>query len=255
MSIKSLKKAPLAPATAGLVAGIAGAAQNKDVDELIAKIKDRSAEVRTKAWLGAGKVGAPAVEPLAKVMTDSDLEVARAAKRGLWKIVRHAGRPRARDEKRAVTAELIGLLGDDKPTAVRREVLWMLSEIGDSNSVKPIAALLSNKDRFSAFRHLPYLKPVNVDTIGYDSVWTASIPYGVIKTGHIPPINKPGNLSPENIKNRHAHLPADRNVIINPGLIRKGIRIVIMQHKISCKIIFRFIREKRMPYLNRRFGA
>ena len=146
MSIKSLKKAPLAPATAGLVAGIAGAAQNKDVDELIAKIKDRSAEVRTKAWLGAGKVGAPAVEPLAKVMTDNDLEVARAAKRGLWKIVRHAGRPRARDEKRAVTAELIGLLGDDKPTAVRREVLWMLSEIGDSNSVKPIAALLSNKE-------------------------------------------------------------------------------------------------------------
>ena len=146
MSIKSLKKAPLAPATAGLVAGIAGAAQNKDVDELIAKIKDKNDEVRTKAWLGAGKVGAPAVEPLAKVMTHNELEVARAARRGLWKIVRHAGRPRARDEKKAVTAELIALLGDDQPTAVRREVLWMLSEIGDTKSIEPIAALLSNKE-------------------------------------------------------------------------------------------------------------
>jgi HEAT repeat protein len=82
---------------------------------------------------------------LAEVMTDNDLEVARAAKRGLWKIVRHAGRPGARDEKTAVTAELIPLLGDDQPDPVRREVLWMLSEIGGSNSIKPIAALLSNK--------------------------------------------------------------------------------------------------------------
>jgi HEAT repeat protein len=146
MSIKSLKKAPLAPATVGLMAGIAGAAQNKDVDALIAKIKDNNDDVRTEAWLGAGKVGAPAVKPLAEVMADNDLEVARAAKRGLWKIVRHAGRPGAQDEKKAVNAELIPLLGDDQPTAVRREILWMLSEIGGSRSVKPIAALLSNKE-------------------------------------------------------------------------------------------------------------
>lgn len=145
MSIKSIEKAPLAPVTAGLMAGIAGAAQNKDVDELIAKIKDNSDKVRTAAWLGAGNIGTPAVKPLAEVMTDNDLEVARAAKRGLWKIVRHAGRPRARDEKRAVTAELIPLLGDDQPTPVRREVLWMLSEIGDAKSIEPITALLSNK--------------------------------------------------------------------------------------------------------------
>lgn len=145
MSIKSLRKASLVPVTAGLMAGRVGAAQNEDVDELIAKIKDKSDKVRTEAWLAAGKVGAPAVKPLAKVMTDNDLEVARAAKRGLWKIVRHAGRPRARDEKKTVTAELIPLLGDDQPTAVRREVLWMLSEIGDAKSIEPIAALLSNK--------------------------------------------------------------------------------------------------------------
>jgi len=126
MSIKSLRKAPLAPAATVLMAGTAGAAQNKAVDELIAKIKDESAKVRTEAWLSAGKVGAPAVKPLAKVMTNENLEVARAAKRALWKIVRVAGRPGAEEEKKAVADELIPLLANDQPTSVRREVLWML---------------------------------------------------------------------------------------------------------------------------------
>ena len=92
------------------------------------------------------KASLAAVKPLAKVMADEDVEVMRAGKRALWKIVRRAGRPRARDEKRAVAAELIGLLGDDQPTSVRREVLWMLSEIGGLKSIQPIADLLANKE-------------------------------------------------------------------------------------------------------------
>jgi len=144
MSVNNLQKASLA-AAAGTT-GISGAAHENAVDALIAKIKDTNDKVRTEAWLGAGKVGAPAVKPLARVMTDEELEVARAAKHGLWKIVRHSGRPGADDEKKAVVAELIGLLGNDQPTPVRREVLWMLSEIGGEESIKPIAALLSNKE-------------------------------------------------------------------------------------------------------------
>ena len=146
MSNNKLKKVSFAVATAGVMAEMANAAENEAVNKLIAKIKDKSDRVRAEAWLGAGEVGAPAVRPLAAVMTDKDLEVARAAKRGLWKIVRHAGRPRARDEKRVVVAELNGLLNDDQPTPVRREVLWMLSEIGRNKSIEPIAALLSNKE-------------------------------------------------------------------------------------------------------------
>ena len=146
MSNNKLKKVSLAAAAAGVMAEIANAAESKAVNKLIAKIKDKSDKVRAEAWLSAGEVGAPAVRPLAAVMIDKELEVARAAKRGLWKIVRHAGRPRARDEKRAVAAELIGLLGDDQPTSVRREVLWMLSEICGRTSIKAIAALLSNKE-------------------------------------------------------------------------------------------------------------
>lgn len=123
-----------------------GAVRTKAVTELIAKIKDSSPEVRTKAWLGAGEVGWPAVAPLAEVMTDKNLEVARAAKRALWKIVRHAGRPEADEERQSVAVHLSRLLADDKPVPVRREALWMLSEIGEKELVKPIAGLLTNKE-------------------------------------------------------------------------------------------------------------
>ena len=118
--------------------------QNKTVDELLTGIKDASDKVRTQAWLGAGKAGAGAVKPLAKVMTDNDLEVARAAKRALWQIVHHTGRPGANEDKKAVETELIGLLSNDQPASVRREVLWMLSEIAGRSSVKPVAELLQN---------------------------------------------------------------------------------------------------------------
>jgi HEAT repeat protein len=131
---------------AAVAGGSAGAAQNSSVDELIGKIRNKSDNVRTEAWLGAGPVGAPAVKPLAEVMTDGDLEVARAAKRALWKIVRHVGRPGSASEKKAVVEELKTLLGGRGPVAVRREVLWMLSEIIDRRSVKPIVGLLSNKE-------------------------------------------------------------------------------------------------------------
>ncbi len=140
------KKVSLAAAAAGVMSGTAGAARKKAVDELMAGIRDENDKVRAEAWLGAGEVGAAAVKPLAKVMTDKDFEIARAAKRGLWKVVRHVGRPGAGNERRAVLGELVELLDDEQPVPVRREVLWMLSEIGTRKSIKPIAALLSNRE-------------------------------------------------------------------------------------------------------------
>ena len=146
MSMNNSKKVFLAAAAAGVMSGVAGAARKKAVGELMAGIRDDNAKVRTEAWLSAGEVGAAAVKPLARVMTNRELEVARAAKRGLWKIVRHAGRPGAGNEQRAVVGKLVELLGDEQPVPVRREVLWMLSEIGNRRSIKPIAALLSNRE-------------------------------------------------------------------------------------------------------------
>jgi HEAT repeat protein len=146
MSISNLKKASLAAGAVALTAETAGAAKEKAVDEFVAKVRNKDDKERAEALLSAGGIGSPAVKPLAKVMADDDVEVMRAGKRALWKIVRHAGRPGARDEKKAVVTELVGLLGDDQPTSVRREVLWMLSEICGRTSIEPIAALLSNKE-------------------------------------------------------------------------------------------------------------
>ena len=115
------------------------------VDELVARTKQGDEKSRTKAWLSAPDIGAVAIKALCELMAEGELEVARAAKRGLWKIVRHAGRPRAGDEKNEVIAELISLLGTEQPISVSREVLWMLSEIGGDESVSPIADALSNK--------------------------------------------------------------------------------------------------------------
>jgi len=144
--MNNLKKLSIASGAAGLIAQTADTAQAQGVDELITGLKSDNAEKRTQAWQSAGQVGAPAVKPLAKIMTNDNLEVARAAKRALWQIVRYTGRPGANQEKRVVEAELIDLLGDEQPIAVRREVLWMLSEIGSRRSIEPITRLIKNED-------------------------------------------------------------------------------------------------------------
>ena len=146
MSTNSLKKVSIAAGAVGVIAQMADTTQAQGVDGLLAGIKSDSAEKRTKSWQSAGQVGAPAVKPLAEVMADDDLEVARAAKRALWQIVRYTGRPKANKERRAVGVELIALLGDETPVAVRREVLWMLSEIGGRRDIEPIAGLMKNED-------------------------------------------------------------------------------------------------------------
>lgn len=116
------------------------------MDEQFAKIHDVDDEVRTEAWLRASEQGASAVGPLGSLMSDDKLETARAAKNGLWRLVRRATRPGADGERKAVISELIGLLGKEQPARARSEVLWMLSEIGGDESVAPIAKLLANQD-------------------------------------------------------------------------------------------------------------
>jgi HEAT repeat protein len=173
MSTNKLKKATLVAGAAGVVAQMADTALGQGVNELIAGVKSGSDKVRTEAWLSAGEVGAPAVKALAKVMTDTDLEVARAAKRALWKIVRHTGRPRANKERRAVETELTGLLGKDQALAVQREVLWMLSEIGARKSIKPIARLMRNEnlreDARMALERIPGKRAVTVLKAGFEA--------------------------------------------------------------------------------------
>ena len=129
--------------TAATLTANALAADTSDVNELVAKIKSKDDAVRGPAWQGAGPVGARAVGPLAEVMTDADFETARCAKRAIEKIVRHAGRPGADAERKAVQGELVKLLPHASAN-VRRHAAWMLSEIGDDSAVAPVAALLAD---------------------------------------------------------------------------------------------------------------
>ena len=95
MDTKDLIDSPFIATAATILAASAGAAESNSVEELIAHIKSPDDAVRGPAWQNAGKFGAPAVKPLGSVWNDPDPEIARAAKRALWKIVRYTGRPGA----------------------------------------------------------------------------------------------------------------------------------------------------------------
>lgn len=121
------------------------AADSAAVTELVAKIQSPDDALRGPVWQNAGPVGAPAVAPLGDVMTHPHFEIARAARRAIERIVRHAGRPGAEAERRAVAAELVKLLAHQQ-ASVRRHALWMLSEIGDDPAVAPMARLLDDPE-------------------------------------------------------------------------------------------------------------
>jgi len=118
------------------------------LDALLQRIQSDDPDVRTEAWLAAGKVGPSALQPLSKIVADGELEVSRAAKRAMWKIVRTVGAPGQDDGKAAAETELIGLLAEGTPDPVRCEVLWMLSEIGGEktiDAIREIPDILENK--------------------------------------------------------------------------------------------------------------
>jgi len=115
------------------------------VGDFIEKIKSKDDRVRGPAWQHAETMGAPAVQPLEAVMVDQDFEIAQAARRALYRIVRHAGRPGAKTEAKAVVAELIPMLRSAH-ALVRRDAAWMLSEIAGNEAIGPMSALLSDPE-------------------------------------------------------------------------------------------------------------
>jgi hypothetical protein len=130
------------------------------LDQLVTDIQNaEDHEVRAAARDQAGTVGAPAIAPLGGIAANGPFEVARAARRAMQNVVYHTGRPGADDEARAVSDELLQLLGDDQPTQLRRDVLWMLWQIAGEEAVKPVSALLANdelhEDARMALERLP----------------------------------------------------------------------------------------------------
>jgi HEAT repeat protein len=122
-----------------------GMADEKSMAVLIASLKSPDEAISGHAWQTAGPYGAKAVKSLGTLMTDEDFEIARSARRALENVVRYAGRPGADQEAEAVQSELLKLLKAPQPE-VRKVAVWMLSEIGDKKAVKPMAALLTDKD-------------------------------------------------------------------------------------------------------------
>jgi HEAT repeat protein len=116
-----------------------------DIQGLIERIKSPDDAISGAAWQSAGPYGAVAVKPLAALMVDGDYELGRKCKRALYLVVRHAGGPGAGEERQAVERELIVVL-DSSPSRVRREVVWMLSEIGSELAVRAVAALLTDQE-------------------------------------------------------------------------------------------------------------
>jgi hypothetical protein len=150
--------------------------------ELLEGICSNDSETRTEVWLRAGEVGVSAIAPLAAMMVrygpivdrqakelaqlefsgnddetrkqiaakqkqlQGAMEVGRAAKRALAKIVRHAGRPGAGEERTETVNELLRLVAPSQPLTIRREAISMLSEIADDQAVAPLAALLNDPD-------------------------------------------------------------------------------------------------------------
>jgi len=159
MSMRTTSISTGAVAAAGVLANVAETVEGGQVDQLIARIKGSDEAVRAEAWMHAGKEGAAAVKPLVDLMSEADMEVARSAKRALWKIVRHVGRPGGAGECKPVVAELNKRVGADVAPAVGRELVWMLSEIGGDDSVKAIAPHLSNmslrEDARMALQRIP----------------------------------------------------------------------------------------------------
>jgi hypothetical protein len=116
-----------------------------DVKELIEKIASKDDSVRGDAWQAAADAGPGAVAPLGRLMAEGEMEVARAAKRALWLIVRRAGRPGADAERAPAIAEVVALLAASPPVA--REALWMLSEIArPGEAIRAISACLAKPE-------------------------------------------------------------------------------------------------------------
>jgi len=131
---------------AAAAASFSTAARGESVARLLEDIQSQDPARRSAAWQSTHESGAAVVVPLTGLLTHDEVEVVRAARRGLEHLVRHAGRPGAESERAAVEERLIGVLGAHPPVAVQRDVLWLLSEAGSELAVPRIAVLLADPE-------------------------------------------------------------------------------------------------------------
>ena len=131
--------------------------------DFIERVRSSDEAISGPAIANAFLQGASPVQSLTSLLTTEDFELARRARRALYAIVRHATRPGAKKEARAVEESLLSILRDNSPTD-RRQVLWLLSEIGNDASVAVVAQCLYNpelrEDARCALMRIPGRKSV-----------------------------------------------------------------------------------------------
>lgn len=153
-------------AAATSAAGAQTPSDTKPVQDLIDGIRSSNENVSSQACDSAANYGPAAIHPLALEMGSSDVETARKAKRALCNLVRRAPRPGAQTEAAAVQDKLLAELhaGTQLPIPARREIIWLLSEIGTSTAVPDLAQLLDDpelrEDARCALTRLPFPQAV-----------------------------------------------------------------------------------------------
>jgi len=120
-------------------------AHNPNINAFIAQIQGNDDSARNQAVQNAAAQGVAAVLPLLKLLDSANTEVARSAKRALYGIMHYAGRPQAHREAVQVEKDLLAGLASGS-TPVKREIVRMISEIGNDASIKPLSNLLEDKD-------------------------------------------------------------------------------------------------------------
>src|SRR5437868_6527606 len=117
-----------------------------DVQALVAKIKGSDLDARAGAINEAAPLGAPAIAPLAGVAgggdrgagraiqladaAGSDRGAAKASREAIQRVAYYATRPGAGEDERAVTAELLKLIGTGRSRAVRAEAIRLVGILG-----------------------------------------------------------------------------------------------------------------------------
>ncbi len=131
----------------GFVSGETGAAA-APVAELIRALQGDSHEERTRAWVACGPLGATAIPHLVALWSDPQvgLEVQRGARHAVFQIVRFASRPESGDARIRVVMELNRLVEANGPAQIRRELLWLLSEIAGDESLPVLRRLLTQEE-------------------------------------------------------------------------------------------------------------
>jgi len=123
-----------------LVASLAAA---QDGNELVGKLTDPAGPIpeadRPAAY-------AQAVDLLAPALAGDDVGQRQNAKNLLEKLIHHAARPGADQERTAMCSALVKLLRAPQPKRMRVYYLQMLSVIGDGPSIGPLVALLDDGD-------------------------------------------------------------------------------------------------------------